>query len=118
MPSSSPIPRRSILRTVFYSLLPAAVLLVCLELVLFLLGLDAPDTSIALRLTGGPSIGKSILFGGDAGPNAVYAMIQGLDVVFTVEKARRDRMLRPLVRKPPEAPGATSVGGTRDAPGG
>jgi hypothetical protein len=68
-------------------------------------GLDAPAFSITARLSGGSGISKSILFGGDAGPDAVYAMIQGLDVVFTVEKTRRDRMLRPLVRKLAEPAG-------------
>lgn len=61
-------------------------------------GLDQPAATVTLGLSGPGAISKSILIGAEATPGTVFALVRGLDVVFTVEKAVRDKLLQPLYK--------------------
>jgi hypothetical protein len=61
-------------------------------------GLDAPEAVVTLGLTGEGAISKSILLGAEASPGTVYALVRGLDVVFTLDKAVRDKFRQPLYK--------------------
>jgi hypothetical protein len=50
-------------------------------------GLDQPRAVLTLGLSAEAGLGKSLLFGRDAGEGYTYCMIKGQDVVFTLEKA-------------------------------
>lgn len=63
-------------------------------------GLRTPDHTLMVGLSGAEGIGKTLLFGADTSSNLVYAMVKGQDIVFTVEKAVRDKLLAPLYKKP------------------
>jgi hypothetical protein len=65
---------------------------------LALYGLDKPEGVVTLGLSGQGAISKSILVGNEASPGTVYALVRGLDVVFTLDKAVRDNLLQPLYK--------------------
>ncbi len=50
-------------------------------------GLDRPTTVLTLGLVGEAGIRTSVLLGRGAGADGVYAMIQGRDIVFTLDNA-------------------------------
>jgi hypothetical protein len=59
-------------------------------------GLDTPRATLTLGLRGEAGISKTVVFGLATPGGQVFAMIKGLDVVFTMDLALRDRLLRPL----------------------
>jgi hypothetical protein len=66
-------------------------------------GLAEPSAILTLGLTGEAGISKSILFGRDAEPEGIYAMIRGQSTVFVLPKAVRESVLgRNLVEPEPE----------------
>ncbi|NQU40196.1 MAG: DUF4340 domain-containing protein [Lentisphaerae bacterium] len=60
-------------------------------------GLDAPQTSLTLGLTGGEAIQKIILVGATAGTSGRFAMVQGQDVIFVLDPATVESLLRGVV---------------------
>ncbi len=50
-------------------------------------GLDRPTTILMIGLSGEAGIRKSVMLGRGAGADGVYAMIQGQDIVFTLENS-------------------------------
>jgi hypothetical protein len=48
-------------------------------------GLAPPKVALTFGLTGEAGIQTSLLLGREAGPESVFAMIQGQDIVFTLE---------------------------------
>jgi hypothetical protein len=65
-------------------------------------GLAQPRATLTLGLSGQGAIGKSIALGDDAGSDAVFALVRGQNVVFTLNHAIRDRLFTPLYLTPPE----------------
>jgi len=86
-------------------------------------GLSDTGSVLTLGLSGEEGIQISILVGSEAGPNAVYAMIQGRDLVFALSRENADRLLTDPTRAPaggaepasPAAPAAEPESG-RDTP--
>ena len=64
--------------------------------------LAQPRATLTIGLSGQGAIGKSIALGDDAGPDAVFALVRGQNVVFTLKHADRDRLFTPLYLTPPE----------------
>ncbi len=67
-------------------------------------GLATPHATLSIRLSGQGSIGRSISFGDDAGPDSVYALVRGQNIVFTLRNADRDRLLASLYTTAAETP--------------
>ncbi len=67
-------------------------------------GLATPHATLSIRLSGQGSIGRSISFGDDAGPDSVYALVRGQNIVFTLRNADRDRLLTSLYTTAAETP--------------
>ena len=80
-------------------------------------GLDAPRMTLTFGLAGGSGIGKTLMLGADAKAQGIYAMIQGEDIVFVLDKYVRDRLLQDLfkTRSPPIE--ATVDANTTNKPG-
>lgn len=81
-------------------------------------GVAPPEAVVTIGLSGQGAISKSLVLGAEAGPSTVFAMIRGLDMIFTIEKAVRDKLLQPLYKHPAtkqEAPG-TGAGDTHVDP--
>lgn len=67
-------------------------------------GLAAPRATLTIRLSGQGSIGRSLSIGDDAGPDAVYALVRGQNIVFTLKNADRDRLFAALYPTNAETP--------------
>lgn len=67
-------------------------------------GLAAPRATLTIRLSGQGSIGRSLSIGDDAGPDAVYALVRGQNIVFTLKNADRDRLFAALHTTNAETP--------------
>ena len=82
-------------------------------------GLGRPETLLTLGLSGGEGIQKSLLLGSEAGAEGRYAMIQGQDVVFVLEKSVADRLARDLVTSaaPVRGAGPARAGNAEGEPG-
>ena len=63
-----------------------------------LYGLASPASVLTLGLSGEAGISKSILMGSETGVSSVYAMVKGQDLVFTLSKAVRDKLIQPLYK--------------------
>lgn len=63
-------------------------------------GLAEPAALLTLGLTGESGISKSVLIGGEADANSVYAMIRGQESVFVIAKDVRNRLVGDLVMSP------------------
>lgn len=61
-------------------------------------GLDAPRMTLTFGLAGGSGIGKTLMLGAEAKAQGIYAMIQGEDIVFVLDKYVRDRLLQDLFK--------------------
>ena len=61
-------------------------------------GLKEAQTSLTFSLSGKEGIRKTLLFGESSEDLGVYAMFQGQDMVFVLEKTLTDAMIRDLVR--------------------
>lgn len=66
-------------------------------------GLSEPSATLTIGLTGDAGISKTLLFGAEAGPEEVFAMIRGQNAVFILSSAVREHLLRDLVILPPPA---------------
>ncbi len=66
-------------------------------------GLDRSGISLTFGLTGETGIRKTILIGFRAGTDGVYAMVQGLDVVFVISKQMMGVLTSDL-KMPPASP--------------
>ncbi|MEI8121924.1 MAG: DUF4340 domain-containing protein [bacterium] len=60
-------------------------------------GLDESSERLTFGLSGG-GIQKTLLIGHDNGQNGVYAMVQGQDVIFVLQKLAADSLMRSLVK--------------------
>jgi hypothetical protein len=65
-----------------------------------LYGLSQPRLSVTFGLTGEAGISKTIHFGREAEPDAVFAMIQGHTTVFELPTSVRDRLSSDLLVRP------------------
>jgi hypothetical protein len=63
-------------------------------------GLDCLGTVLTLGLIGKEGIQKSLIIGFQAGGNRVYAMVQGQDVVFELDRKVVDMMIRSFEKMP------------------
>lgn len=59
-------------------------------------GLGDPRATLSIGLSSQGAIGKAIVFGDEAGPDAVFAMVRGQGLVFTLPRTTRDQLLAPL----------------------
>ncbi|MDD4735132.1 MAG: DUF4340 domain-containing protein [Kiritimatiellae bacterium] len=64
-------------------------------------GLDQPSAVIRLGLSGSAGIGRTLLLGGEAGNGHIYAMIQGRDVVFELNRVTGAILCAELLKKAP-----------------
>jgi len=62
-------------------------------------GLTSPSRTITFNMSGREGIGKTLLFGQNADDQGVYAMVQGQEFVFVLDKALVDALLRDIVRQ-------------------
>lgn len=61
-------------------------------------GLDTPQATITMSLTGDTAIGKTLLLGNvQIGSDDIFAMIRGLDIVFTLPAKVAETLTQPLV---------------------
>lgn len=67
-----------------------------------LYGLEPPAAVIRLGLTGSDGIGKTLLLGAEAENGTVYAMLQGRDVVFELNRVAASILCTELLNPPPE----------------
>lgn len=72
-------------------------------------GLGSPKGVLKVGLRGTAGLAKTILLGADAGPRTLYAMIQGQDTVFELEKSDSARLLPTLYAEPAPRPAGTNV---------
>ncbi len=79
-------------------------------------GLEAPRATLTLGLTGQGAIGKSLILGEEAGPDAVFAMVRGQGLVFTLSRTLCDTLLIPLYANPPESAPLVEPTPNHDAP--
>lgn len=63
-------------------------------------GLHQSELILTLGLTGEEGIQKSLLMGFRSKTDSIYAMVQGQDVVFALEKGLVDRLTRNLTKPP------------------
>lgn len=76
-------------------------------------GLEDSRRMVTLGLRGDEGIQKTLIFGHDASPQSVFAMIQGQDVVFTLDRSLHGLLMRsPFVA----AEGANLSGIEQDRP--
>ncbi len=61
-------------------------------------GLDAPEVSLTFGLTGEAGIRKTLLFGHRARTTGIFAMVQGQDVVFVLDRSLVEVATRDLIR--------------------
>jgi len=64
-------------------------------------GLDRPWAALTLGLSGGGGIQKTLMLGGPAKNDGIYAMVQGQDVVFVLAAEAAERLRRDLVQTTP-----------------
>jgi hypothetical protein len=77
-------------------------------------GLERPGTTLTLGLTGQEGIQKSILFGYRSKTDALYANVQGQDLVFALGLGLVGQMTRDITEPAPPgepAPGGAAAGG-------
>jgi hypothetical protein len=67
-----------------------------------LFGLAPPLVTLTVGFSGGEGIRKSVLFGGRATGDRVYAAVRGSDVVFTLKQDLLDRLLKLVAGASPE----------------
>lgn len=61
-------------------------------------GLDRSGTVVTFGLTGEKGIQKTIILGYRARTDGIYALVQGLDVVFVISNAMMDLLARDLIK--------------------
>jgi len=61
-------------------------------------GLNAASRTLTFNLSGREGIGKTLLFGENADEQGVYAMLQGQEFVFVLDRALVDALLRDIVQ--------------------
>jgi len=61
-------------------------------------GLDRSGTTLTFGLTGEKGIQKTLVMGFRAGTDGVYALVQGLDVVFVISSEMMNRLTRDLIK--------------------
>lgn len=64
-------------------------------------GLAEPRATLAIGLSGQGSIGRAIVIGDEAGPDTVFALVRGQNVIFTLKRELYEQLFRPLA---PETP--------------
>lgn len=62
-------------------------------------GLDRSEVTLTFGLSGEKGIQKSLILGFRSKTDGIYAMVQGQDVVFVLEKALVDRLTRDLTKE-------------------
>jgi len=76
------------------------------------LGLDHSKVALTLGLSGEKGIQKTLMMGFRSKTDGIYAMVQGLDVVFSLENALVDLLTRDLTKSPvPSEVSGPAVGG-------
>jgi hypothetical protein len=68
-------------------------------------GLDKDATVLVVSLSGGEGIQKSLHMGFLSRTDGVYAMVQGQDLVFVLDKGQVERLSADLVKPPRPANG-------------
>jgi len=63
-------------------------------------GLDRPEVTLTLGLCGEGGIQKSIILGSDTESDGTYAMVQGQDVVFVLDRETARRLTTDLTQAP------------------
>ena len=81
-------------------------------------GLDTPRMTLTFGLAGGSGIGKTLIIGAEAKEQGVYAMIQGEDIVFILDKYVRDRLLQDLFKNRSSPIEEMGDANTTNSPGG
>jgi len=71
-------------------------------------GLDRSEVTLTVGLSGEEGIQKSLIFGFRAATRGVFAMVQGLDIVFVLEKRLVERLVTDITRPLPSP--ATGAG--------
>jgi hypothetical protein len=61
-------------------------------------GLDRPDMTLTVGLTGESGIQKTLLLGFRSRMDGVFAMVRGEDLVFVLDRRTADRLMRGLTR--------------------
>jgi len=67
-------------------------------------GLDRSGTTLTFGLTGEKGIQKTIVMGYRAKMDGIYALVQGLDVVFVISKGMMEMLTRDLIKPMPLLP--------------
>jgi hypothetical protein len=80
-------------------------------------GLEPAAATLTMGLTGEEGIKKSIIMGSGAGTEGVYAMVQGQDMVFVLDRSVAAQLTAELVEPvPSQAPGPAPERPTEKAP--
>ncbi len=72
-------------------------------------GLAEPAAVLTIGLAGESGIGKTILFGGDAGRDQVYAMLRGENIVFVLDRKTCERLIAEPFVEASNSPGDKAV---------